>query len=281
MDQPAELVAVQKYLRQGIGEIASGGDQSRRCRSSLPGRSTCAAEGPGVARLGAPLIQPNPRPTQRNIHAELADETGWRFRCVDERNRFHWLVPAFPGGLSRTHGLRSDGPGHRFEHQRIPPDVSIDPGFDPEWNFGFVLDGYPAIQSQAEFFLECYDLDGVILLDVADGILTDRLSRFRICETCGFDPNLIYAQPPADAVCEICGSALASRSSESPGAIEERLREFHTQTEPVIELLRQRELVVKVDGTKPTSEIHDFVRAALGLTSEAMAQRLRSSMTAK
>lgn len=150
-----------------------------------------------------------------------------------------------------------------------------------DWNFGFVLDGYPAIQSQAEFFLECYDLDGVILLDVADGILTDRLSRFRICETCGFDPNLIYAQPPADAVCEICGSALASRSSESPGAIEERLREFHTQTEPVIELLRQRELVVKVDGTKPTSEIHDFVRAALGLTSEAMAQRLRSSMTAK
>ena len=150
-----------------------------------------------------------------------------------------------------------------------------------DWNFGFVLDGYPASQSQAEFFLESYDLDGVILLEVADALLTERLARFRICEACGFDPNLIYAQPRSDAVCELCGAALVSRSSESPGAIEERLREFHTKTVPVIDLLRQRELVVKVDGTKPTSEIHDVVRAALGLTSEAMAQRLRSSLMAQ
>jgi adenylate kinase len=148
-----------------------------------------------------------------------------------------------------------------------------------DWNFGFVLDGYPASQSQADFFLESYDLDGVILLEVADSVLTERLTRFRICEACGFDPNLIYAQPRSDAVCEVCGSELASRNSESPGAIEERLREFHTKTEPVIDLLRQRELVVKVDATKPTSEIHDFVRASLGLASEAMAQRLRSSIS--
>ena len=175
---------------------------------------------------------------------------------------------------------------HRFidSGQLVPDDIVADVMKarleQHDWNFGFVLDGYPASRSQAEFFLECYDLDGVILLQVADAILTERLSSIRVCESCGFDPNLIYDQHRPDAVCELCGALLISRSSESPDAIRERLREYHTKTEPVIDLLRQRELVVEVDGVKSGPEIHDHVRAAFGLTSEAMAQRLRGQISA-
>ena len=150
-----------------------------------------------------------------------------------------------------------------------------------DWNFGFVLDGYPASQSQAEFFLESNDLDGVILLQVPDSVLVERLSNFRVCEGCGFDPNLIYDQARSEAACEICGTELVSRNSESPGAIQERLREFHTRTAPVIDLMRQHELVVSVDGLKPTPEIHDYIRSALGLASEAMAQRLHTKIVAR
>ncbi|MBI4663681.1 MAG: nucleoside monophosphate kinase [Verrucomicrobia bacterium] len=145
-----------------------------------------------------------------------------------------------------------------------------------DWNYGFVLDGYPASQSQAEFFLESYDLDGVILLQVPDEVLTARLANFRVCPACGFDPNLIYDRPRSESVCGLCGAELVTRGSESPAAIQERVREYHTKTEPVVDLLRQRELVVVVDGTRPAQEIHDYIRAELGLTSEAMAQRLRS-----
>ena len=31
-----------------------------------------------------------------------------------------------------------------------------------DWNYGFIIDGFPRNQRQAEFFLESYDLDGVI-----------------------------------------------------------------------------------------------------------------------
>ena len=33
---------------------------------------------------------------------------------------------------------------------------------DHDWNFGFVVDGFPRNARQAEFFLESYDIDGVI-----------------------------------------------------------------------------------------------------------------------
>jgi adenylate kinase len=145
-----------------------------------------------------------------------------------------------------------------------------------DWNFGFVLDGYPASRIQAEFFLESYDVNGVILMQVPDNILTDRLSHLRVCDACGFDYNLIYDRPRSETHCDICGAELINRSSETPAAIRERLREFHTKTEPVIELFRQRELVVTVDGTMSPEEINNHIRAELGLASEAMVQLLRS-----
>ena len=37
-----------------------------------------------------------------------------------------------------------------------------------DWNYGFVIDGFPRNIRQAEFFLESYDIDGVIHLDMPD-----------------------------------------------------------------------------------------------------------------
>ena len=37
-----------------------------------------------------------------------------------------------------------------------------------DWNFGFVIDGFPRNRPQAEFFLQNYDIDGVIVLHVPD-----------------------------------------------------------------------------------------------------------------
>src|SRR5260370_11184272 len=35
-----------------------------------------------------------------------------------------------------------------------------------DWNYGFIIDGFPRNERQAEFFLESYDIDGVIHLDL-------------------------------------------------------------------------------------------------------------------
>ena len=37
-----------------------------------------------------------------------------------------------------------------------------------DWNYGFLIDGFPRNRRQAEFFLESYDIDGVIHLYLPD-----------------------------------------------------------------------------------------------------------------
>ncbi len=60
-----------------------------------------------------------------------------------------------------------------------------------DWNFGFIIDGFPRNQPQARFFLESYDIDAVILLDVPDSVVEERILSRRLCSRCGLDYNLI------------------------------------------------------------------------------------------
>ena len=47
-----------------------------------------------------------------------------------------------------------------------------------DWNFGFVIDGFPRNGRQAEFFMESYDIDGVIHLELPEDEVKRRvLSR--------------------------------------------------------------------------------------------------------
>ena len=80
-----------------------------------------------------------------------------------------------------------------------------------DWNYGFILDGFPRNRRQAEFFLESYDIDAVILIDVPDEIVIERiLSRF-LCSQCGLDYNLIFHRPVEPNVCDVCGGKLIRR----------------------------------------------------------------------
>ena len=64
-----------------------------------------------------------------------------------------------------------------------------------DWNFGFIIDGFPRNARQAEFFLESYDIDGVIYLDMPDSEVRRRVLSRRLCAGCGMDYNLIAEQP--------------------------------------------------------------------------------------
>ena len=44
-----------------------------------------------------------------------------------------------------------------------------------DWNYGFILDGFPRNSRQAAFFLETYDIDAVLLIDVPDAVVLERI----------------------------------------------------------------------------------------------------------
>jgi adenylate kinase len=135
-----------------------------------------------------------------------------------------------------------------------------------DWNYGFIVDGFPRNGPQAEFFLESYDIDGVIYLDLPDAEVRRRVLARRLCSRCGLDYNLIASRPQEENTCDVCGGRLVPREDDTPEALDVRLREYHEKTKPVLDTFRRKEYVITVDATKPPAEVQAEIRKKLGLS---------------
>ncbi|MBO2447483.1 nucleoside monophosphate kinase [Actinomadura barringtoniae] len=134
-----------------------------------------------------------------------------------------------------------------------------------DWNYGFVIDGFPRNRRQAEFFLESYDIDGVIHLDLPDGEVRRRVLARRLCSRCGLDYNLMAHRPKKEGRCDVCGGELVAREDDTEEALAERLRIYHEKTDPVLDLFRRKEYVVTVDARPDKQTIQTEIRKRLDL----------------
>ena len=132
-----------------------------------------------------------------------------------------------------------------------------------DWNYGFILDGFPRNRPQAEFFLESYDVDAVIHIEVPHDVVLRRLLSRRLCSECGLDYNLIFHRPAVAGVCDVCGGELVLRADDTEKAVGARLKDFYAKTQPILELFRQKELVINVDGTRSEQDVHEAIRTQL------------------
>jgi len=114
-----------------------------------------------------------------------------------------------------------------------------------DWNYGLIVDGFPRNARQAEFFLESYDIDGVINLEMPDEEVHRRVLARRFCPQCRLDFNLIAHRPKVDGTCDACGSILQTREDDQPEALAARLRDYHEKTKPIIELFERKEFVAQ------------------------------------
>ena len=90
---------------------------------------------------------------------------------------------------------------------------------DHDWNYGFIIDGFPRNARQAEFFLEGYDIDAVIHLDLPDSEVRRRVLARRLCSGCGMDYNLIEGRPREEGKCDVCGGTLVTREDDTEEAL--------------------------------------------------------------
>ena len=136
---------------------------------------------------------------------------------------------------------------------------------DHDWNYGFIIDGFPRNVRQAEFFLESYDLDAVILLELPDEEVAARVLSRRVCAGCGLDYNVVGRLPEESERCATCGGQLVMREDDNPEALAARLRDYHQKTTPIIELFERKECVLHIDAKREIAVIQDEIRARLGL----------------
>jgi adenylate kinase len=102
-------------------------------------------------------------------------------------------------------------------------------------------------------------LDLAVLLNISDEAIIDRLANRRICSSCHKSYHLKHNPPMKTGVCDVCGAPLYHRSDDNPETIKTRLHVFHSQTEPIVEAYRKRDILVEVNSDAEVDEVYQNI----------------------
>ena len=158
--------------------------------------------------------------------------------------------------------------------QLVPDDIIIEMIdrriVQPDSSNGFILDGFPRNVPQAkalDAMLAQHNLklDHVILLDVDEATLVDRLSGRFTCTQCGASFHDRYNRPSREGVCEVCGgNEFVRRADDRPEAVKARFEVYRSQTAPILPYYRDRGILRVVDGMAEIDEVTGEIDRILG-----------------
>jgi adenylate kinase len=133
---------------------------------------------------------------------------------------------------------------------------------------GFILDGFPRTEPQAEALDDAMDELGreisvAVLIDVPDEEVVRRLSGRRVCAKGGHVFHVEFDPPKNEDVCDVCGARLIIRDDDKPEVVKHRLATYHEKTEPLVEYYEGEGVLRRVDGALAPDEVSDRIRALL------------------
>jgi adenylate kinase len=133
---------------------------------------------------------------------------------------------------------------------------------------GFILDGFPRTLEQAGALERQMSelgrrMTAALLIDVPDAEVIRRLSGRRVCVKSGHNYHVEFDPPKHEGVCDQDGSRLIQRDDDKPEVIQNRLRVYHEQTEPLVDHYDGQGLMRRIDGTRPATDVHDHIRAVI------------------
>jgi adenylate kinase len=130
---------------------------------------------------------------------------------------------------------------------------------------GYILDGFPRTEAQAEALEDITasrPLDVVLNLEVPEEVVIERITKRRVCVTCG----RIYSvdDPPAtDWTCDVDGGDVVQRDDDTVDAVRKRLDLYAAETLPLVAFYERRGLLADIDGLGSPDEVFARLRAAV------------------
>jgi adenylate kinase len=172
-------------------------------------------------------------------------------------------------------------------------DIIRDRVAQPDAQAGFILDGFPRTQTQAEALTRLMNdlgtpLDAVVLFEVGDEELVRRISGRRTCSLCNKVFNIHTAPPPSPATDCVQGSTehqLFQRKDDEEATVAERLRVYARQTQPVLSYYSDAGLLrtVRAEGALQdiTQRLLDVLTAPAKKTSKPVKRPAKRRAAAK
>lgn len=142
---------------------------------------------------------------------------------------------------------------------------------NPNYKNGFLLDGFPRTIPQAIALDNLVSelgiiINAVVLLDVPDEILIERISGRRSCRTCNRTFHIIYNPPPDPKNCDRGVCDIYQRDDDKEDTVRNRLQVYHQTTQPLIDYYQQKGLLIKVSGVGELSEVFDRIIDAINVS---------------
>lgn len=126
---------------------------------------------------------------------------------------------------------------------------------------GAIFDGFPRSVPQAaalDALLSKMDrkIDQVIVLDVPEESIVDRITGRRIDPSSGQEYHVRYSPPPS-------GVEVVQRADDTEEVVRTRYADYKAITEPVLQHYGSQDVVVTVDGVGDLDEVTKRIEAVL------------------
>jgi adenylate kinase len=133
---------------------------------------------------------------------------------------------------------------------------------------GFLLDGFPRTEAQAEALDELLDqqgvrLDAVLSYELPLDEIVDRLSGRRTCAKCKAVFHVTARPPHKEGLCDLCGGGLVQREDDRPESVHVRMRAYEESTRPLADHYKRTGRLVSISADGTPEAILDRTLAAL------------------
>jgi len=126
---------------------------------------------------------------------------------------------------------------------------------------GFILDGFPRTVNQAaelDRLLKASNnqkIDIVLNLNADDRTAAERITGRRSCPQCGAVYHIENLKPKVEEICDKDGATLIQRPDDDAEVVANRLKTYHSQTEPVVDYYKNYNTVYDIDANKDADEV--------------------------
>lgn len=129
---------------------------------------------------------------------------------------------------------------------------------------GYILDGYPRTIAQAQALDNAGErIDAVVLIDVPDELLVERIVGRQSCVSCGAVFHVKNMPSKVDGICDHCGGNLIQRADDKEDVVRSRLKAYHEQTQPLVDYYKNKGLLFTINGNDKVETVFDEIRKVL------------------